>query len=111
MPVNRLPPGKWFPAGWTGLSARRVTLADGLSVRVVEAGPPDGPPVVLIHGWAVSSYLWRHTLGGLAAAGYRTYAPDLPGHGLSDAPTNKGDRKSTRLNSSHIQKSRMPSSA
>jgi len=68
-----------------------VELAGGTSVRVVESGPADGPPVVLLHGWAVSAYLWRHTLVGLAAAGYRAIAVDLPGHGLSDAPTTKGD--------------------
>jgi pimeloyl-ACP methyl ester carboxylesterase len=47
--------------------------------------------VLLLHGWAVSAYLWRHTLGALAAAGYRACAPDLPGHGLSDSPLHKGD--------------------
>ncbi len=69
---------------------RRVTLADGLSLRVLEAGPVGGPPVILLHGWAVSAYLWRHTIPALAAVGYRVYAPDLPGHGLSDLPTARG---------------------
>ena len=91
MPATRLPPAEWFPAGWPGLTARRVTLADGTTLRVVEAGAADGKPVLLLHGWAVSAYLWRHTLGALAADGYRVYAPDLPGHGLSDAPTTKGE--------------------
>lgn len=91
MSSQRLAPSEWFPAGWDGLTARRVALADGTTLRVVEAGPADGVPVVLLHGWAVSAYLWRHTLGALAAAGYRAYAPDLPGHGLSDAPLAKGD--------------------
>lgn len=91
MPNTRLAPDEWFPAGWPGITARRVALGDGVTLRVIEAGPPEGEPVVLIHGWAVSAYLWRHTLGALAAAGYRAYAPDLPGHGLSDAPTTKGD--------------------
>ena len=91
MTTIRLAPTDWFPTGWAGLSARMLTLADGATLRVVEAGPPDGPPVLLIHGWAVSAYLWRHTLGALAAAGYRACAPDLPGHGLSDAPTTKGE--------------------
>lgn len=58
---------------------------------MVEAGPPDGPPVVLLHGWAVTAYLWRHTLTGLAKTGYRVHAPDLPGHGLSGAPTTRGE--------------------
>lgn len=72
------------------MRARAIRLADGTSLRVVEAGPEDGAPVVLLHGWAVSAYLWRHTLAALGAAGYRAYAPDLPGHGLSDAPAEKG---------------------
>lgn len=89
--VSRLPPAEWFPAGWPGISARHVTLPDGSKVRVVEAGPADGRPVLMLHGWAVSAYLWRHTVTGLAAAGFRTVAPDLPGHGLSDAPVVRGE--------------------
>lgn len=67
-----------------------VKLPGGTKVRIVEAGPEDGTPVVLLHGWAVSAYLWRHTMVGLAAAGHRAIAVDLPGHGLSHAPTTKG---------------------
>jgi pimeloyl-ACP methyl ester carboxylesterase len=89
--LQRLPPAEWFPTGWPGLSARKVVLPDGISLRVVEAGPEHGEPIVMIHGWAVSAYLWRHTLTGLSAAGYRTYAVDLPGHGLSDSPAARGE--------------------
>jgi pimeloyl-ACP methyl ester carboxylesterase len=46
--------------------------------------------VLLLHGWAVSAYLWRHTIPALAAAGWHVYAPDLPGHGLSDVPAARG---------------------
>ena len=46
--------------------------------------------MILLHGWAVSAYLWRHNIPALAAAGWRVYAPDLPGHGLSDAPAARG---------------------
>lgn len=67
-----------------------MKLANGLSLRVLDAGPPDGTPVLLIHGWAVSAYLWRHNIAPLADAGFRVYAADLPGHGLSDAPLEKG---------------------
>jgi pimeloyl-ACP methyl ester carboxylesterase len=69
---------------------RRVALPSGLSLRVLEAGPTDGPVVVLVHGWAISVYLWRHNILPLAAAGYRVVAFDLPGHGLSDAPREAG---------------------
>lgn len=83
---DRLPPAEWFPAGVAGITTRRVALRTGPTLRVLEAGPADGPPLLLLHGWAVSAYLWRHNILPLAAAGYRVYAPDLPGHGLSDAP-------------------------
>ena len=87
---TRLPPAEWFPAGVAGIHARRVRIASGLELRVLEAGPADGPPVLLVHGWAVSAYLWRHNILPLANAGYRVLAMDLPGHGLSDAPSAKG---------------------
>jgi pimeloyl-ACP methyl ester carboxylesterase len=57
---------------------------------VLEAGATGAPAVVLLHGWGVSAYLWRHTIPALAGAGWRVFAPDLPGHGLSDAPTASG---------------------
>jgi len=44
----------------------------------------------MLHGWAVSAYLWRHNITALAAGGFRVYAPDLPGHGLSDVPKSRG---------------------
>jgi pimeloyl-ACP methyl ester carboxylesterase len=46
--------------------------------------------VVLVHGWGINAYLWRRTMPSLAAAGYRVYAIDLPGHGLSDRPSTPG---------------------
>lgn len=67
-----------------------VPLASGITVRVLEAGPANGPAVLFVHGWGVSAYLWRHNILPLAAAGYRVLAMDLPGHGLSDAPSAVG---------------------
>ena len=83
-----------FPAGAAGIRTRRVTLAGGLSLRIAEAGAPAAPPVLLLHGWAASLYMWRDWFAPLAAAGYRVIAPDLPGHGLSDKP---GDPAAYRL--------------
>jgi pimeloyl-ACP methyl ester carboxylesterase len=45
----------------------------------------EGPPVLLIHQAPWSSIQYRHALPLLAVAGYRAIAPDLPGHGMSDA--------------------------
>jgi len=41
---------------------------------------------VLLHGWPESWYSWRHQLPAVAAAGYRTVAPDMRGYGGSDKP-------------------------
>ncbi len=46
----------------------------------------DGPAVILLHGVAASLHDWTRLLPALAQAGYRAYAPDLPGHGESDKP-------------------------
>ncbi len=73
-----------------GITARRVVLRSGIALRVLESGPANGSPVLLLHGWGVSAYLWRHNILPLAAAGYRVVAADLPGHGLSDAPADGG---------------------
>ena len=43
-----------------------------------------------LHGWGIHSYLWRGTMGALAAQGRRVHAIDLPGHGLSDRPLTPG---------------------
>jgi haloalkane dehalogenase len=52
-----------------------------------EAGPADGPPVLLVHGYPESSHMWRHLLAGLGDAGWRAIAPDLPGFG--DSPVQR----------------------
>ncbi len=65
--------------------AHRFVTARGLRFHVAEAGPPDGPPLVLLHGWPQHWYLWRKVLGPLSAR-YRCVMPDLRGFGWSDAP-------------------------
>ena len=54
-----------------------------MSLAYRSAGPADGPPVLLLHGYPESSYMWRHLLDALAASGYRAVAPDLAGFGDS----------------------------
>ncbi len=67
--------------------APRYTEVDGLRVHHVEAGPPDGEVVLLLHGEPTWSYLYRKMIPILAEAGLRAVAPDLPGFGRSDKPT------------------------
>jgi haloalkane dehalogenase len=65
-----------------------VSDDDGGTLRLawVEAGPADGEPVLLLHGEPSWSFLYRHMIAPLAAAGYRAIAPDLVGFGRSDKP-------------------------
>lgn len=57
-----------------------------VTLHVVEAGPPDGPAVLLLHGFPDFWFGWRHQIGALAAAGYRVVVPDGRGYNLSDKP-------------------------
>ncbi|MCW2513556.1 MAG: putative hydrolase or acyltransferase of alpha/beta superfamily [Mycobacterium sp.] len=55
-----------------------------LRMHYVDAGPADGPVVLLLHGQPTWSYLYRKVIGVLAAAGLRVVAPDNIGYGRSD---------------------------
>jgi pimeloyl-ACP methyl ester carboxylesterase len=66
------------------LVTRTVELA-GESFPVVDVG--NGPPVLLLHGFPDSRFLWRHQVPVLAEAGYRVIAPDLRGFGDAPRPT------------------------
>lgn len=75
-----------WPAGESAVFSREVRQESGVRLRLVEAGPEGGSPIVLLHGWAAASYTWRRLIPELAAAGFRVAAPDLLGHGASDKP-------------------------
>jgi haloalkane dehalogenase len=61
---------------------------DGLRLAHLDEG--DGPPVVFFHGEPTWSFLWRKVMPPVLDAGYRCIAPDLPGFGRSDKPTDLG---------------------
>jgi pimeloyl-ACP methyl ester carboxylesterase len=63
---------------------RRVK-ADGVTVFYREAGRPDGPVVLLLHGFPASSFQYRELIPRLAGR-YRVIAPDLPGFGFTEVP-------------------------
>jgi pimeloyl-ACP methyl ester carboxylesterase len=79
-----------FPAGVAGISTRVLALRSGLRVRVLETGPANGAPIVLVHGWGACVYTFRRAAPAFAAAGRRVLAFDLRGHGLSDKPVGRG---------------------
>lgn len=72
--------------------------SDGGVIRIgyVDAGPSDGPPVLLLHGEPSWSYLYRKMLPVLADAGLRAIAPDLVGFGRSDKPGDLADHTYAR---------------
>lgn len=66
---------------------------DGGTLRVayLDEGPADAAPVLLLHGEPTWSFLYRHMIPVLTAAGHRVVVPDLVGFGRSDKPTQTSD--------------------
>jgi pimeloyl-ACP methyl ester carboxylesterase len=71
----------------------RHTYVDcgGLRVHLAEAGPPDGEPVLLLHGWPQHWYEWRGVVPALSQR-YRLLMPDLRGLGWTEV-TRRGYEK------------------
>lgn len=59
---------------------------NGIRLHTVQAGPEDGPLVILLHGFPDLWYGWRGQIEPLARAGFRVLAPDQRGYNLSDKP-------------------------
>lgn len=64
---------------------------NGITLRVTEAGPKNGPLVLLIHGFPELAYSWRYQIPALAEAGYHVVVPDMRGYGGSSSPANVED--------------------
>ncbi len=65
--------------------ARFIDVGE-VTLNVVFAGPEDGSPVVLLHGFPEFWYAWRGPAAVLARAGFRVILPDQRGYNLSDKP-------------------------
>src|SRR5690348_7423882 len=74
----------------------RYADAGGLRLAYVEAGPPAGEPVLLLHGEPSWSFLYRKVIPVLAGAGLRVIAADLIGFGRSDKPALIADHSYAR---------------
>lgn len=59
---------------------------NGVTLHTALAGPDDGTPVILLHGFPEFWYGWRHQIPYLAERGFRVIAPDQRGYNLSDKP-------------------------
>jgi pimeloyl-ACP methyl ester carboxylesterase len=62
--------------------------ADGIKIFYREAGPADGPVLLLLHGYPTSSHMFRHLIPRLASS-FRLIAPDLPGFGFTEVPAER----------------------
>jgi pimeloyl-ACP methyl ester carboxylesterase len=63
------------------------TTIGGVRIHYQEAGDENAPPIILIHGFISSNLVWNEVFLPLAKAGFRVIAPDLPGYGYSDKPS------------------------
>src|ERR1700691_2430158 len=73
-------------------SIHRVA-ADGVQVFYRTAGEANAPVVLLLHGFPTSSFMFRELIPRLASD-YRVIAPDLPGFGFTEVPTERKYRYS-----------------
>jgi len=84
------------PGTSTSFGPLKQVDAGVLNVGYAEAGPADGPAVVLLHGWPYDIHSYVEVVPLLAAAGYRAIVPYLRGFGttrfLSDATFRNGEQ-------------------
>ena len=90
MKVLRTPESRFSDLPDYDFSAHHTDI-DGLTMHYVDEGPRESAPVLLLHGEPSWSYLYRHMIPPLVAAGHRVVAPDLIGFGKSDKPARRSD--------------------
>ncbi|MCD6285675.1 MAG: alpha/beta fold hydrolase [Anaerolineae bacterium] len=70
----------------TADSVSQYIPTNGIRLHTVLAGPEDGEPVFLLHGFPDAWFGWKAQIGALADAGFRVIVPDQRGYNLSDKP-------------------------
>lgn len=74
-----------------------VTGGGGLQLAVYEAGDPEGPPILFIHGITQSHLAWGRQMQGPLAEEFHLVAMDLRGHGASDKPLDAANYTDSEL--------------
>ncbi len=83
-------------AEWSDLE--RITIfANGMVFDALAAGPEDGEPVLLLHGFPQTGYTFRHQLRALATAGFRAVAPNQRGYSTGARPLEIGEYRMGKL--------------
>ena len=95
MQVLRTPEDRFNGLPYFDYPPRYADLG-GVRMAYVEAGPPDGEAVLLLHGEPSWSFLYRTVMAVLAGHGLRAIAPDLIGFGRSDKPGRPDDHSYAR---------------
>lgn len=90
------------PTAFGQTIASRTAVIDGAKLHYLTAGR--GPSLILLHGFAETSQMWKPIIPVLAQR-FTVIAPDLPGIGDSDAPTNGADMKNAAIRIHDLSKS------
>jgi len=96
MKILRTPDNRFDTLADYDFAPNYVQIQDGLRLHYVDAGPKNGRVVIMMHGEPSWSYLYRHMIKAVSAAGYRVLAPDLIGFGRSDKPSEMSDYSYTK---------------
>jgi hypothetical protein len=86
------------PGTNTSFTALKQVDAGVLNIGYAEAGPADGPAVILLHGWPYDIHSFVDVTPILASAGYRVIVPYLRGYGTtrfiaSESPATASSRR------------------
>ena len=82
-----MPPKSLGTADQVGsVATEGVAQVNGIRLHYVEAGRPEGPLLILLHGFPETHRTWREQVPALAAQGFRVVAPDQRGYAPSDRP-------------------------
>ncbi|HVJ31907.1 MAG TPA: alpha/beta hydrolase [Terriglobia bacterium] len=71
------------PGAHTSFGPLKQVDAGPLNIGYAEAGPADGPAVILLHGWPYDIHSYADVAPALAAAGHRVIVPYLRGYGTT----------------------------
>lgn len=79
--------------------AERITQfqRDNLTFEVIDSGPLDGKPMVLLHGFPETAQSWTETATHLNTQGFRTYAINQRGYSLGAQPKSRSAYRSAEL--------------
>ncbi|TGL61000.1 alpha/beta fold hydrolase [Leptospira sarikeiensis] len=79
-----------FPSDFPEVRSKYLE-ANGQKFFILESGPKEGKPLLLLHGFPEFSYAWKNQIGYFAKLGYLVIAPDQRGYARSSKPKSISD--------------------